>query len=172
MAIAAFEKVSYEQFEKDWLKQFPEDGDIVREIYDGIVIPKRATKGSAGYDFMCPKDLSVKVKESMLIPTGIRARIDDGYVLVLFPRSSMGFKYRMQLDNTAGIIDADYYGADNEGHIMCRITCDSNEGKDLPLVQGKGFVQGIFLPFGIAEEDESTGVRTGGFGSTDEKKEQ
>ena len=100
------------------------------------------------------------------IPTGIRAKIENGWVLCLFPRSGLGFKYRLQLNNTVGIIDADYYGSDNEGHIFAKITNDSNEGKVLTLKKGEGFMQGIFLPFGITEDDDTNDIRNGGFGST------
>lgn len=169
MKAGRFEKVTLEQFEHDWLKQFPKDQERVKEIYDGIALPKRATKGSAGYDFIIPRDLVLGPKETVLIPTGIRAKIEDGYVLMLFPRSSLGFRYRMQLDNTAGIIDADYYEADNQGHIMCKITNDSQTDKVMELKAGQGFVQGIFLQFGTTEDDDVQTQRTGGFGSTDGK---
>lgn len=169
MSAGRFEKVTFEQFEQDWLKQFPSDSQKVREIYENITLPKRATRGSAGYDFVIPCDLSLAPQQTKLIPTGIRAKIEDGHVLVLFPRSSLGFKYRMQLDNTAGIIDADYYEADNQGHIMCKITNDSNQGKTMELKAHQGFVQGIFLRFGIVEDDDAQVQRRGGFGSTDRK---
>ena len=100
------------------------------------------------------------------IPTGIRARIDDGWVLKLYPRSSLGFKFRLQLNNTVGIIDSDYYYSDNEGHIFCRITNDSNENKTVDLKAGEGFCQGIFVEYGITLDDDTDGVRNGGFGST------
>jgi len=161
--IAKFEKVSFEQF-KNSLKDYSEEE--AKKIYEAIALPKRATKGSAGYDFYAPYHIELKPNETALIPTGIRAKIDDGYFLALFPRSGLGFKYRMQLNNTVGIIDADYYNADNEGHIMCKITNDSNEGKVLTIEQGKGMVQGIFMSFGIVVDDEADGERTGGFGST------
>ena len=169
MKAGRFEKVTLEQFEHDWLKQFPKDQERVKEIYEGIALPKRATKGSAGYDFTIPKNLVLGPKETVLIPTGIRAKIENGYVLVLFPRSSLGFRYRMQLDNTAGIIDADYYEADNQGHIMCKITNDSLTDQVMELKAGQGFVQGIFLQFGTVEDDDVQTQRTGGFGSTDGK---
>ena len=169
MKAGRFEKVTLEQFEHDWLKQFPKDQERVKEIYEGIALPKRATKGSAGYDFTIPKNLVLGPKETVLIPTGIRAKIENGYVLVLFPRSSLGFRYRMQLDNTAGIIDADYYEADNQGHIMCKITNDSLTDNVMELKAGQGFVQGIFLQFGTVEDDDVQTQRTGGFGSTDGK---
>ena len=104
--------------------------------------------------------------EVLLVPSGIRAKIDDGYVLMLYPRSSLGFKYRMQLNNTVGVIDADYYNADNEGHIMCKFMNDSRDGKQLNVEAGQGMVQGIFMSFGITVDDESNEERTGGIGST------
>jgi dUTP pyrophosphatase len=72
----------------------------------------------------------------------------------------------MQLDNTAGVIDSDYYNARNEGHIMCKLINDSREGKTLELKAGQGMVQGLFLPYGITEDDETDTERTGGIGST------
>ncbi|CVH78788.1 Deoxyuridine 5'-triphosphate nucleotidohydrolase [Clostridiales bacterium CHKCI006] len=156
--IAQFEKVSLEQF----LSTCPEG----KEAYEKLKLPQRATSGSAGYDFYMPYDLTLAPGQTALIPTGIRARMQDGWVLCLFPRSGLGFKFRMQLNNTVGIIDADYYHSDNEGHIQAKITNDSRENKVLELKQGQGFMQGIFLPFGITEDDEVNTIRNGGFGST------
>ena len=165
--IARFEKVSFEQFSKDWLRNFPgTSAEELQQIYEDIRLPERATAGSAGYDFRTPADFILQPGTEILIPTGIRAKISDGYVLILFPRSSLGFKYRMQLDNTAGVIDADYYGAANEVHIMAKVINDSRTGKVLTAGKGDSFLQGIFLPFGITEDDSADGVRTGGFGST------
>ena len=166
MGIAKFEKVSFEQFKKDWLNCFPQDKEIAGSIYEEIVLPTRATKGSAGYDFYAPKEIILKPGETVLVPTGIRARINDGFVLLLFPRSSLGFKYRMQLNNTVGVIDSDYYNADNEGHIMCKLTNDSKEDKTMTVQAHQGFVQGIFLAYGIVDDDTADQIRTGGFGST------
>jgi dUTP pyrophosphatase len=106
---------------------------------------------------------------SYKVPTGIRVKIDEGWLLACAPRSGLGFKYRLQLDNTVGIIDSDYYYSDNEGHIFARITLENHEGKGLVLRQNDAFMQGIFLPYGITYDDHATGVRNGGFGSTDAK---
>ena len=92
--------------------------------------------------------------------------MEEDWVLSLYPRSGLGFKYRLQLNNTVGIIDSDYYYSDNEGHIFAKLTNDSNEGKALSLNAGDGFMQGIFLPYGITEDDAADGTRNGGFGST------
>lgn len=156
MKVAEYSKVSAEQFNND-LNSL--DGD-----YNDVKLPVRATKGSAGYDFYSPINICLKPGESVKIPTGIRCKIDDGYVLQIYPRSSLGFKYQMCLLNTVGIIDADYYNADNEGHIIVGII---NRGeKDLIINKGDRFVQGIFYKFYLAEEEENNIERHGGFGST------
>ena len=166
--IAKFEKVSYNQFKNDFMDSFPQYNEKeVEEIYHSIQLPKRATKGSAGYDFYSPIDFELNPGQTIKIPTGIRVRIENGWVLGLYPRSGLGFKYRLQLNNTVGIIDSDYYNSDNEGHMFIKITNDSNEDKTLELPKGAGVVQGIFLPFGITLDDASSGQRNGGFGSTD-----
>lgn len=165
--IAKFEKISQEQFIKDFSDAFPEVScDDVREIYESIKLPRRATSGSAGYDFFVPKAIRLEPGESIKIPTGIRSSMEDGWVLHLYPRSGLGFKFRLQLNNTVGIIDSDYYYSDNEGHIMAKITNDSREGKTVELKSGEGFLQGIFLEYGITEDDDADGIRNGGFGST------
>lgn len=165
--IAKFEKVSFFEFTKACIDTF---GDMpeeeIRRIYDSIELPRRATTGSAGYDFYSPVIVRLEPGESAKIPTGIRAKIDNDWVLMLFPRSGLGFKFRLQLNNTVGIIDSDYYNSDNEGHIFVKITNDSNEGRIIDLAAGSGFVQGLFVPYGITEDDEADGVRNGGFGST------
>lgn len=165
--ITKFEKVSFEQFKKDWLDTFNNyDENQIKLIYDNIKLPKRATTGSAGYDFYTPIDIELSPKTNIKLPTGIRVKIENGYFLGLFPRSSLGFKFRLQLDNTVGIIDADYYYSDNEGHIMLKLTCDSNQDKNVSVKTGNGIAQGIFIPFGITVDDDTTGIRNGGFGST------
>ena len=128
-------------------------------------MPRRATKGSAGYDFFAPETFSLAPSETIKIATGVRAKINDGWVLMIFPRSGLGFKYRLTLDNTVGIIDADYFNAENEGHIFIKMTNCGD--KPLTVEKGKAFAQGVFLPFGITADDDCGGERTGGFGSTD-----
>ena len=165
--IAKFEKVSLKQFKKDFLDSFSSYSENeVEKIYEDLLIPKRATKGSAGYDFYSPIDFSLAPGETIKIPTGIRVRINDGWVLALYPRSGLGFKFRLQLNNTVGIIDSDYYNSDNEGHMFIKLTNDSNENKNVELKAGQGMVQGIFFEFGITEDDEANEERNGGFGST------
>ena len=173
--VAKFEKVSYNEFKKAIVDFYDENfssnltEEDIKKIYDEIKIPKRSTIGSAGYDFYNNTGLhfSVWEKETLKIPTGIRCNMDKDWVLMMFPRSGLGFKYRLQLDNTVGIIDSDYYCSDNEGHIFLKITNDSKVEKECYIDQGKAFAQGIFLPYGITEDDDATGIRNGGFGSTD-----
>lgn len=162
MKIAAkFEFVSKEQYLKDF--EFKEDAC---EVYSKLKKPHRATAMSAGYDFYSPIDFHLEPGMTIKIPTGIRARMPEDYVLMIYPRSGLGFKYRLQLNNTVGVIDSDYYNALNEGHIMIKITNDSNEGKALDIKAGEGFAQGIFIQYGIVEDDDAKDIRVGGFGST------
>lgn len=163
--VAQFEKVSFEQFKKDWADTFYTT-DGIEEMYNDIKLPKRATSGSAGYDFYTPFAFDLIPGESIKIPTGIRVKINDGWVLKLYPRSGLGFKFRVQMNNTVGIIDSDYYDSDNEGHIFCKIMNDTNEDKTVSLTKGAGFCQGIFVEYGITFDDDVTDERNGGFGST------
>ncbi len=182
--IAKFEKVSFAEFEKCY-KELREtltvkngkteeepNGGCAQEqadtetVYNGIQLPRRATAGSAGYDFFSTCDVCLQPGESVKIPTGIRAYMEEGWVLMLYPRSGLGFKYRMQLANTVGVIDSDYYGSDNEGHIQIKITNDSRDGKELRIKAGDAFAQGVFTEFGITMDDETVSTRNGGFGST------
>lgn len=168
--IAQFYKVSYENFLDAVQEGFPAyTQEQIREMYGSLRLPARATRGSAGYDFFAPFSFTLHPGETVKIPTGIRVKMEEDWVLQLFPRSGLGFKYRLQLNNTVGIIDSDYYNSDNEGHIFTRLTNDSNEGKVLEVKAGTGFMQGIFLQYGVTWDDSADGVRNGGFGSTTEK---
>ena len=158
--MARFMRVSRERFERDWESAFP--GTVAP--WEELRLPTRATGGSAGYDFFSPQDFCLEPGKSLRIPTGIRARIDEGWVLMLFPRSSLGFKYRLQLNNTVGIVDADYFNALNEGHIFIKLT---NAGsRTLSVKAGEAFAQGVFLPYGLTVDDDASGDRVGGIGST------
>lgn len=172
-AIATFEKVSFEQFKKDWLDKNPTgkskwSEDELKAMYYAILLPERATSGSAGYDIFAPADILVRHGDAVVIPTGIRCRIDEGWFLDLNPRSGHGFKMGIHLANTRGIIDSDYYNADNEGHIMVKLVNDAPwNDKSFEISAGSGFAQGIFTVYGITTDDRADRERTGGFGSTD-----
>lgn len=166
--IAILKKVTKDQFINDMKATFGTKYDYqqLSDYYDLLKPPTRATKGSAGYDFESPISFELKPGETIKIPTGIRVKINDGWVLKLYPRSGLGFKFRVQMNNTVGIIDSDYYNSDNEGHIFCKITNDTNEDKTVSVNKGTGFCQGIFVEYGITFDDDVTDERNGGFGST------
>ena len=165
--IAKFHKVSWEQFLADWKDTFPGAADeAIREVYEEIRLPRRATSGSAGYDFFAPVQFVLEPGETVKIPTGIRVEMYPEWVLKCYPRSGLGFKYRLQMNNTVGIIDSDYFYSDNEGHIFAKLTNDTNENRTLTIPAGTGFMQGIFVEYGITMDDDVTDVRNGGFGST------
>lgn len=167
--VARFEKVTYAQFKKDWKNTFGEtyDEQNIQKIYDKIKLPRRATSGSAGYDILSPFIFILKPNETIKIPTGLRVIIDENWALKCYPRSGLGFKYRLELDNTVGIIDSDYSYSDNEGHIFFKITNNTKENKTVYINEGDGFAQGVFEEYGITVDDDPIGVRNGGFGSTD-----
>lgn len=159
MSIAKFTHVSEAQYAEAMAER---EGYLPLEE---IPLPRRATAGSAGYDFVSPLEVTVPAGGSALIPTGVRAEMEPGWVLMLFPRSSLGFRHALRLSNTVGVIDSDYAFAKNEGHIMVKLRNPLSE----PVTIGRGdrFCQGVFLPYGTAEEEQVTAGREGGFGSTD-----
>ena len=130
-------------------------------------MPERKTQKSAGYDFCLPEDVVLEPGKLQLVPTGIKAYMQDGEYLGMHIRSSMAVKKRIMLVNNVGIIDADYYNnADNEGHIMLALLNTGSEALALP--KGECVAQGIFYNYLVADGDEEAekAVRGGGFGST------
>lgn len=166
--IAKFHKVSIEQFTEGWRDTFGADEpeEKIRGLYEEIQLPRRATSGSAGYDFFAPDTFVMEPGQTIKIPTGVRVEMEENWVLKCYPRSGLGFKYRLQLNNTVGIIDSDYFYSDNEGHIFAKLTNDTNEGKTLKIPKGTGFMQGIFVEYGVTVDDDVKSIRNGGFGST------
>lgn len=158
-----FSKVPYSEFRKSAKKCGFEEDDI-EKAYKNIKLPTRATKNSAGYDFYFPFDINVDSYKDKYIPTGIRCEMDDDVFLMLVPKSGLGCKYGMSMQNTIGIIDSDYFNAENYGHIHAMI----NTKHKLCLVHGQKFMQGIFVNYLKTDDDTATGGRTGGFGSTGE----
>lgn len=143
----------------------------VEEVYHSLKLPSRATKKSAGYDFYAPYDFTLAPGDTIKLATGIKVHLEDDKFLFCAPRSGHGFKARIQLDNTVGIIDADYIESDNEGHIHVKLTNDSRTGKHIKVNRGDGMMQAIILRYFITEDDCSDSQRNGGFGSTDIKEE-
>lgn len=161
--VAEFEKVSYDRFRTDMLACFPGlKHDIIADAYDQLRLPERATEGSAGYDFFMPGSLFMTPGKVYKFPTGIRCKMHQGWVLTLFPKSGLSFKYGTKFVNVIPVIDSDYYASDNEGHILFGMTVDQPANFEV----GQKIAQGIFLPFGITENDNVKEQRNGGFGST------
>lgn len=132
---------------------------------ENIVLPKRQTAKSAGYDFYLPYDIFLNSGEMKVVATGIKASLEDDEVLEIYIRSSMAIKRGLFLANQVGIIDADYYNnPDNEGHIMIGIKNMSNNG--VSLNKGERIAQGVFKKYLVTDDDNSTEIRLGGIGST------
>ncbi len=153
-----FEKISFEQFSKD-----VENNE---DLYNSYSLPVRKTKTSAGYDFESLKDFTLKPNETIKIPTGVKVCMNSDEVLMIFVRSSQGFKYNIRLCNQVGVIDSDYYNnKDNEGHIWIRL---QNHGeRDYIVKKGDAIGQGVFMKFlSVDDEEEITNTRESGLGST------
>lgn len=153
-----FEKISWEQWQKDI------GNDKV--VYENHELPRRETKYSAGYDFRSPIDFILKPGESLKIPTGVKIAMNEGEMLMLVVRSSMGIKWNVRMCNQIGIFERDYYNNEtNEGHAFIKL---ENHGKEDYIVKvGNRIAQGIFTTFlTVDDEEKIDSVRTGGIGST------
>lgn len=167
--IAQFYKVSFQQFKTDYqaIMKDEKTEQELKEMYDNIKLPSRATTGSAGYDFFLPFPISLKAGEEITIPTGIRFKCKKDWAMLFMSKSGLGSKNRLQLNTAISLIDSDYYYSDNEGHILSKIIHDTRKPDEiLSLPAGKSYLQGVFIKFGITKTDKSKGKRNGGFGST------
>ena len=143
--------------------------EVVKEYEDkNINLPERKTKFSAGYDIEAATDIVIPAgfSKPTLIPTGLKAYMEDDEVLYLYNRSSNPKKKGLILANSVGVVDKDYYNnPDNEGHIMFAFYNIKDE--DIEIKKGEAIGQGVFAKYLITDDDEAIGERTGGFGSTD-----
>ena len=173
-----FEKITREQWVKDMVNLYhlesptEENFREINKLYDGIKLPKRATKYSAGYDFYASGDVVIPSGGSYIIPTGIRwvcdKEEDKNKVLQIYPRSGIGFKTGVRLMNTVGIIDADYWEGNNEGHIMLKLYNPTDS--PLHVKDGEAIVQGVITEYHTCDdEEEIVEKRMGGMGSTDKE---
>lgn len=153
-----FERISFEQFKSD----VSDD----KKLYESIVLPKRSTSKSAGYDIRSITSGTIKPGESMVFKTGLKVSMNDDEVFYIFDRSSLGYKYDISLSNSVGVIDADYYNnEDNEGHFSIKLI---NHGKkDFEVKVGDRIAQGVFMKYLCVDDEEKIDKkRKGGFGST------
>ena len=153
-----FERISFEQFKSDVSND--------KKLYESIVLPKRSTSKSAGYDIRSITSGTIKPGESMVFKTGLKVSMNDDEVFFIFDRSSLGYKYDVSLSNSVGVIDADYYNnEDNEGHFSIKLI---NHGeKDFEVKIGDRIAQGVFMKYLCVDDEEKIDKkRKGGFGST------
>ena len=156
-----FEKITYEQFKKDAFDD--------KKLYKEYPLPKRSTRYSAGYDFFSLYDFVLRPGEIMKIPTGVKVKMKSNEMMMLFIRSSMGFKYNVRMCNQVGIFESDYYNNEsNEGHVWLKIQNEGN--KDYVVKKGDAICQGVFTNFlTIDNEEEIKNIRKGGIGSTNQE---
>ena len=191
MYILRFEKVSFEEWEKEVNKTgllresafhhavnryiiekglFKNGKADLHAVWESIRLPERATKYSAGYDFFTPIKISLDRGSMITIPTGIKwnpGKDKMNTYLSIYPRSSLGRDYSLREPNIVSIIDADYYGNEsNEGHIFVNLKNEGDSDRMCVIEAGKAYAQGIIQTYYLVDDDTATGVRSGGFGST------
>lgn len=160
-----FKKVSFKQFLNDWPGEQSVDKKEVEAVYDSILIPKRSTKNSAGYDFITPFELNINPGGTVKVPSGIRCVDMPGNLfLAMYVRSSVGIKKDVVISNGTGIIDSDYADAENEGHIWIALRNDGQKPQHFDA--GERIAQGVFQVYFMTDDDVADAKRTGGIGST------
>ena len=160
--LTIFSKVSV----NEWKRTCENRGGL-EYPYEDIQLPRRATFGSAGYDIFSNETVTIAPGKSYRFSTGINVLMSKRYVLLIYPRSGLGFRYNIRLANTVGVIDSDYILSNNEGHIMIKLV---NGGyTPVRIEAGSAIAQGIITPYITTLDDETNIVRNGGFGSTDVK---
>lgn len=169
--VAKFRKVSFERFRHDMIDcGFNLPDAVMKEAYDAIKLPVRATLGSAGYDFFSPipfalSNMTVNPRGTTF-PTGIQCELHPDFCLIMLPKSGLGIKQYSRLGNCLGLIDRDYIFSDNEGDIFVNIRSDIPGNPPVEIRAGQAICQGVILPFGTTDDDETTEARNGGLGST------
>lgn len=139
--------------------------ELISTFTDETLLPKRETAHAAGYDLKVAETTQLEPGEIKLVPTGVKAYMQDGEILYLFDRSSNPRKKGIILINSVGVIDGDYYNNEaNEGHIFAQMKNITNQTVILEV--GDRIAQGVFMPYLVADGDQAGGPRTGGFGST------
>ncbi|MFC2401829.1 dUTP diphosphatase [Streptococcus sobrinus] len=139
--------------------------ELVSSYDNQDLLPKRETAHAAGYDLKVAETTQIEPGQIVLVPTGVKAYMQPEEVLYLYDRSSNPRKKGLVLINSVGVIDGDYYGnPNNEGHIFAQMQNITN--KKVSLEVGDRIVQAVFAPYLVADGDQATGTRTGGFGST------
>lgn len=171
--VALFVPIKKENFEKmvsEICSQPNSEHDFVK--YEELRLPSKGSKFSAGYDFYSPHTIKLNPGESKIVYTMMRCIMQPGYVLMVYPRSGLGFKYGLGLSNTVGIIDSDYYMSKtedftNEGNIMIKLV--NNGNKVIEINKNDRFCQGIIMKCYDAinrTDDCCDKKRNGGLGST------
>ncbi|EKF50936.1 Deoxyuridine 5'-triphosphate nucleotidohydrolase [Lactococcus garvieae DCC43] len=134
-----------------------------KKLTDNATMPERATKGSAGYDISASETVTIQPGEIKLVSTGLAVQMAQDDVMLLIDRSSNPRKRGLILSNSVGVIDHDYFPNEFKG-MFTNIT-----DKPVTIEAGQRIMQAVFVKYGRVDDDNATGQRTGGFGSTGDK---
>ena len=134
-----------------------------KKLTNEAILPERATKGSAGYDISASESVIIEPGEIKLVPTGLAVQMEQDDVMLLIDRSSNPRKRGIVLSNSVGVIDHDYFPNEFMG-MFTNIT-----DQPVTIEIGQRIMQAVFVKYGLVDNDNAKGQRTGGFGSTGEK---
>ena len=139
---------------------------LVKKLDPSVKLPKYETNGASGMDLIAfiKKSITVKPKESSLIPTGLSVAFSEDYEIQIRPRSGLAAKNNISVLNTPGTIDSDYRGE-------IKIIIYNHGDKDFIINNGDRVAQMVLSPVIKMELEEvnilpKTIRGEGGFGST------
>lgn len=160
-------EMNFQEFFEKWnsVVQRNRGFEIVKNAPADTILPRRTTKGSAGYDFYAPYDIMLVPHScSKLVFLNVKAYMQPDEKLQMYIRSSLAVKSNITLE-TSGLIDSDYYSnPDNDGNIGVKFR--NNGDEPIIITKGTRCCQGVFGKYLIADGDDVNETRTGGYGST------
>ena len=123
-------------------------------------LPERQTKASAGYDFYVIEDVTIPPQSVVMLPTNVKAYMQEDEVLMLYARSSLAIKKGLILQNTTGIIDSDFFP------LEIKIALKNTTNEPVTLLKNERSAQGIFIKYLVSDNGNLENTRDGGIGST------
>lgn len=137
----------------------------IKSLHPMFQLPTKSREQSGAYDLYMPEAGYASGNAVTEVPLGFAAAIPPGYVGLILPRSGVGARNGLELNNTCGVIDADYRG-EWKAFLRCKSTYES-----INWNTGERLLQVLFVPvgsfeFNLVDTLDDTERGTGGFGSS------
>ncbi len=156
---------------------------LVEICRKGAVLPSYARPGDAGMDVCAAEEITIRPGETVIVPTGLKLAVPEGYEIQVRPRSGISYKTPLRLSNSPGTIDSGYRG--ELGIIMTNTSAGCEREERIFGVDSDGNKKGIYkikkgdriaqivlqavpkIVFSVVDSVSDIGKdRGGGFGST------